>query len=227
MDPKDAWPAGAQSASEGSDSHSGSAALPRLSDTGRFAPGMLRASSNAASSSTNNKMARANTRKLSFVQVGIATDSSFVAATYSDTKIMADRKIQLLDDSRQATHINVMLNTKAWRRALRIAANPFTFLNAVIYATCAAISRTGTMNFVRPEDALLGANLLIAFLIAFYFGYGYSRFSHQFELAMNIQCRLLETVMAASACFQSEQALMRLWRYMNLVHVLGYNGLTP
>ena len=168
---------------------------------------------------------RVNTR--ANLGMGHAADCLELAADYEDTKIQSDRKIRLLDDSRSATHLSVMHKWAAWSRTQRIFTNPSVFLNLGIMGAVASLTRSGELTPAYGDAALTGASLLLNFLIVFYFGYGYARLQDQYESAMKLRGCIFDVCFLSRGIFKDDATVMRLWRYMNLFHTLGYTGLTP
>ena len=81
----------------------------------------------------------------------------------------------------------------------------------------------------RDEDRTVfeGANLMISFMIVFYTGYCYNRFSEQYFLMTGAVRMIIVGSSTAKACFPRDSPeLMRYWRLLNLMHVCCYCGMS-
>ena len=72
-----------------------------------------------------------------------------------------------------------------------------------------------------------GANLMISFMIVFYTGYCYNRFSEQYFLMTGAVRMIIIAASTARACFPRDSPdLLRFWRLLNLMHVCCYCGMS-
>lgn len=55
----------------------------------------------------------------------------------------------------------------------------------------------------------------------FYVGSCYSRYSEQYRMAMSLEGCIFDTCALATAHIGNHDEILRLWRYLNLIHVLA------
>lgn len=117
------------------------------------------------------------------------------------------------------------------------------------YCTAIGTCKTLTSYFKIVEanpESLSGFSLLTPFLICFYIGYCYNRFYAQYFASMRCESRIVDICTMARAYIKPKESLRDtdlkkyesgkliaeslvhdLWRYVNIVHIAGYCGLSP
>ena len=95
----------------------------------------------------------------------------------------------------------------------------------IIYVVVAVLQRNGWMS--EDNNAILlrsvaEIDLLLVFLIIFYFGYCYSRYFEMYRNSLRI-CHLLEEmVIRVCNSYEEPDKIRDMWRYVNLMHILVY-----
>ena len=108
----------------------------------------------------------------------------------------------------------------------RIATHALTWLVFGVYAGSATTCRLGVDFGVRDLTSFDSSNTLVTFMIVFYVGYCYNRYTAQFEEVEQIMHTICETCSLARVCFRSPAEVRRLWRYLNLLQAAAYTGLS-
>jgi len=100
-----------------------------------------------------------------------------------------------------------------------------------VYLLFAALSRYSynVVSFTDGEPAAFdGAGNMIAFMIVFYVGYCYNRFSEQYFLMTGAARLIITCSSTARATFpQGTDDAMQYWRLLNLMQVCCYVGMSP
>ena len=68
---------------------------------------------------------------------------------------------------------------------------------------------------------------MITFMIVFYVGYCYNRHNEQYFIARDCMATILNVCALARTTLKRPQDAVDLWRFLNLLHVAAYCGLTP
>jgi predicted membrane chloride channel (bestrophin family) len=68
------------------------------------------------------------------------------------------------------------------------------------------------------------SSTFVSFLLVFFFTQSYSRFWLQYEAAMGCKGRIFDAILLARTCMDLSSS-MKLFRYMNAAHLLGYVGM--
>ena len=103
------------------------------------------------------------------------------------------------------------------------------FIIGSFFAT-AFMARSGNEYFAGhadlAHDILDGSGSFVSFTIVFYVGYCYTRYTNQFDDVQLIMNSIVNACLSARATFSDQQEVHRLWRYLNLLHVSAYCGMT-
>jgi hypothetical protein len=111
----------------------------------------------------------------------------------------------------------------------RILKRVVTWLVLSFFAAGAMLSRLGFIDAEAAADisgTLEGISTVVTFMIIFYVSYCYSRYEAQYEDAHRVQEAVVDACLSARVCFSDSDEVHRLWRYLNLLHVSAYCGLT-
>ena len=95
------------------------------------------------------------------------------------------------------------------------------------YLTHQVLSRFGYHGDVEEVQSMLeGGGTFVAFMIIFYVGYCYERYNAQFHDVQVIMNCIVNVCMSARVTFGDSEEVLRLWRYLNMLHASAYCGLT-
>ncbi len=75
-------------------------------------------------------------------------------------------------------------------------------------------------------EIMAGTNVLNAFLFVFYIQRCYTWFMTQYELCCSIEGRIHDIVIRSRAYMSDDRSVMNMFRWTNLIHILGYVGLS-
>ena len=110
---------------------------------------------------------------------------------------------------------------------LAILRHPVTWLVMGTFVTSAYMARNGVWDAdALDQTSFEGADLLVTFMIIFYVGYCYGRFSDMFNDLEQVMRCIINCSAVARTAFKNKAALFDLWRYLNLLHVTAYCGVT-
>ena len=96
---------------------------------------------------------------------------------------------------------------------------------AQLAAQLAAATRRAIFGAIlrRPHPT----HLAQVFMIVFYVGYCYNRHNEQYFIARDCMATILNVCALARTTLKRPQDAVDLWRFLNLLHVAAYCGLTP
>jgi hypothetical protein len=75
-------------------------------------------------------------------------------------------------------------------------------------------------------EIMAGTNVLNAFLFVFYIQRCYKWFMSQYELCCSIEGRIFDIICRSRAYISDDRTVMNMYRWTNLIHILGYVGLS-
>ena len=99
-----------------------------------------------------------------------------------------------------------------------------TWLVLIVYVISCIACRLG-LDFGDLDlvlTAFESSNPLITFMIIFYVGYCYTRYEDQFKDVENMMHAIIDACVMARVAFRDPDEVLRLWRYLNLVHISAY-----
>merc|ERR1719433_1815583 len=79
---------------------------------------------------------------------------------------------------------------------------------------------------VSPPDTG-GLGLFVSFLVVFYVSQCFSRFYNQYFACTSCRGRIFDACCLIRTGLKDKEVQLRLWRYISLIHISGYCGLTP
>ena len=112
----------------------------------------------------------------------------------------------------------------------RVLKNALTVLVLITYAITAFVVRNRHWDISSIDLDLIesqGMSTLVTFMIIFYVGYCYDRHYAQYLEANKGRNALVDCCAMAGAYMTDERDSHKLWRYLNLAHVLAFVGLSP
>ena len=154
------------------------------------------------------------------------------AHSYAETKAADQRRKRLLFDARRISPIDTVLRVdKIGQTVLHhLFCHTVTWIVLLAYGSTAVLCRYGYYGgktvFSDAAESFEGSDILITFMIVFYVGYCYNRYSAMFgdlELTMR---SIINCCAVARVCFKDNASLYDLWRFLNLLHVTAYCGCT-
>ena len=104
-----------------------------------------------------------------------------------------------------------------------------TWLVICAYAASSTLARWGRWDVTTMEvdlTAFDGNTNMVSFMIIFYVGYCYNRYTRQFEDTELAMRSIITTCTLARTLFSDPADVHKLWRYLNLAHLAAYCGLT-
>ena len=154
------------------------------------------------------------------------------AHSYAETKAADQRRKRLLFDARRISPIDTVLRVdKIGQTVLHhLFCHTVTWIVLLAHRSTAVLCRYGYLGgktvFSDAAESFEGSDILITFMIVFYVGYCYNRYSAMFgdlELTMR---SIINCCAVARVCFKDSASLYDLWRFLNLLHVTAYCGCT-
>lgn len=112
----------------------------------------------------------------------------------------------------------------------RVLNNALTLLVLTTYSVTAFVARTKRLEVSTLDLELIesqGMSSLVTFMIIFFVGYCYDRHYAQYLEANRARNALVDCCAMAGAYMTNELDSHKLWRYLNLAHVLAFIGLSP
>lgn len=104
-----------------------------------------------------------------------------------------------------------------------------SWMVGITYGASSGLARWGRWDLTSIEldlTAFDGGSSIVVFMIVFYVGYCYSRYVEIFHDVEIIIRSIINACVLARTCFESEEDVHKLWRYLNLLHAAAYCGLT-
>ena len=134
----------------------------------------------------------------------------------------------LLSLARDISPIDSIARLSALPRTVipRILSHYLTWLVVLIYIVASVICRIGVDFGDLDLTAFDSSNTLITFMIIFYVGYCYNRYTAQFADVEHIMHAIIDACVLARVTFRDSDEVLRLWRYLSLLHLSAYTGLT-
>jgi hypothetical protein len=150
-------------------------------------------------------------------------------ATFADiSKTDVERK-KLLSLARETNPMDSILSLAALPRTVvpRILTHALTWLVVACYAAACVMTRSGVEIGILDVNSFDGSNQMITFMIIFYVGYCYSRYTSQFQDVEDMMHSVQQACVLGRVCFRDPDDVHRLWRLLNLLHLSSYTGLSP
>jgi hypothetical protein len=152
------------------------------------------------------------------------------ASTWMDTQAADARRKALLFDARTLSPMDttIRIDKLGQTVVVRLLRSPVTWAVFAVYGVTAFACRQDYWRFHdrMMGDSFDGSDTLITFMIVFYVGYCYNRYSAMFadlELTMR---SIICCCSVARVSFKDSAAQYDLWRFLNLLHVTAYCGVT-
>jgi len=152
-----------------------------------------------------------------------------VPESYEETAAVDMRRKRLLYDARLYSPIDMVLRVDKLTQTvlLPLLRHPVTWIVSLVYSASAIGARYGGLQYGDLErDTFDGTNSMVTFMVVFYVGYCYSRFGSMFQDLEQVMRGVINCSAVARGSFRSKRALYDLWRYLNLLHVTAYCGVT-
>jgi len=172
-------------------------------------------------------------KKLNIQYIALAEDTHSVGAekfpTWSEIGNMNEKRKTLLSLARNTTPIDTVTRLGLVGRTVlpRLAKHPLFWCVVATFGGSATASRLGYHGDVEEVAGMLeGGGTFVAFMIIFYVGYCYERYNAQFADVQRIMNCITNSCMAARVTFVDSEETLRMWRYLNMLHVSAYCGLT-
>jgi hypothetical protein len=151
------------------------------------------------------------------------------AKTFEDLQLIDLRRKMLLALARALSPMMTamrmeLLPKTVLPRLMRRRLMYIVFVTWAITATCARLEITESD---IEENMFDGAGVMVTFMIVFYVGYCYSRYNTLFANVRVIMRGVVGCCAIARANFGDEAEVRTLMRYLNLLHVAAYTGLSP
>ena len=150
-------------------------------------------------------------------------------ATFADIMKADEQRKKLLTLAREINPIDSIVRMAALPRTVipRIAQHMLTWAVLMTYATACVLTRCGVEFGMLDLTSFDASNTLITFMIIFYVGYCYSRYTAQFEDVEGMMQKIIDSCIMARVTFRDPATVLRLWRYLNLLQAAAYTGLSP
>ena len=172
-------------------------------------------------------------KKYDIQYIALAEDTHSIGAekfpTWSEIGKMNEKRKTLLSLARNTTPIDTVTRLGLVGRTVlpRLARHPLFWCVVATFGGSAAASRLGYHGDVEEVAGMLeGGGTFVAFMIIFYVGYCYERYNAQFSDVQRIMNCITNSCMAARVTFSDYEETLRMWRYLNMLHVSAYCGLT-
>ena len=152
--------------------------------------------------------------------------------TWEDVMAMNSKRLSLLGLARNTTPIDTVARFSLLPRTVlpRLINKPLVWVIIGSFFATAFMARSGNEYFAGhadlAHDILEGSGSFVSFTIVFYVGYCYTRYTNQFDDVQLIMNSIVNACLSARATFSDQQEVHRLWRYLNLLHVSAYCGMT-
>lgn len=143
-----------------------------------------------------------------------------------------EQRKELLQVARMDKVATLFFHFKRWGNTVvpRVLQNAVTVLVLITYGIVAYVVRSGHWDISSIDLDLIesqGMSGLVTFMIIFYVGYCYDRHYAQYLEANKGRNALVDCCAMAGAYMTDERDSHKLWRYLNLAHVLAFIGLSP
>ena len=151
---------------------------------------------------------------------------------YAATKEVDRKRKLLLRDARRLPPIDAVLRVDKYGQTVlfHLVQHPATWIVLGMYAATAVACRNGqipeTTDLERDAFESGGVASFITFMVVFYVGYCYNRYSEMFADLETVMREIINCCSVARCCFKDKAALYDLWRFLNLLHVTAYCGVT-
>lgn len=148
--------------------------------------------------------------------------------SYAGTNAKDKVRKSLLRDARRLSPIEMVMRIdKFGQTALwPLATSPALWLVVGCFSATAVGARLGHLNFPDLVGGTFESGSLITFMIVFYVGYCYNRYSSMFADLEIVMHSIIQCCFVARVAFKDQAALYDLWRFLNLLHVTAYCGVT-
>lgn len=109
----------------------------------------------------------------------------------------------------------------------RLLKHYLTWVVIFTWGITTALARLGFTEGDIDDAVFNGAGTMVTFMIIFYVGYCYTRYTDQFTELQVVMRNIIGCCAVARASFKDEQEVHRLYRYVNMMHLAAYAGLSP
>jgi len=139
------------------------------------------------------------------------------------------KKKRLLGLARSLSPMNTALKISLFPRTVipRLFQRQLTWVVLGTWIGTSACARMGITEGDIDTGVFDGAGTMVTFMIIFYVGYCYTRYTDQFTDVQTIMRSVISATAQARACFGDDAEVEILYRYLNMLHVAAYCGLSP
>ena len=144
---------------------------------------------------------------------------------------MADdhQKKKLLNLARQLSPMKTALKFRLLRHTVlpRLLCQYLTWIVLITWGGTAALAYNGITEGDIEDGVFTGAGTMVTFMIIFYVSYCYTRYTQQFDEVQTMMRSIISVCAWARVNFKDPDEANRIYRYLNMLHILCYTGLSP
>ena len=151
--------------------------------------------------------------------------------THQELRDVDKKRKTLLELARSTSAMDTLFKIWTLPRTVlpRLAMKPLIYIILASFACGAVLARTGIMsddNLAEAEQLEDSGGTMVTFIVVFYVGYCYTRYNQQFDDVQDIMHSINDACVDARVAFGDPDEVHRFWRYINLLHIASYCGLT-
>jgi len=138
-------------------------------------------------------------------------------------------KKKLLNLARQLSPMKTALRIRLLRHTVlpRLLCQYLTWIVLIAWGGTAALAYNGITEPDIEDGVFTGAGTMVTFMIIFYVGYCYNRYTQQFDEVQTMMRSVISVCAEARVNFDDPDEANRIYRYLNMLHILCYTGLSP
>ena len=162
---------------------------------------------------------------------GGAADSSGKEWTHQELRDVDKKRKALLNLARSTSAMDTLFKFWTLPRTVlpRLAVKPLIYVILASFTCGAVLARFGIMSdddVAEAEQLEDAGGTMVTFIVVFYVGYCYTRYNQQFDDVQDIMHSINDACIDARVAFGDPEEVHRFWRYINLLHIAAYCGLT-